>query len=294
MILNLSPQFQINLAAPPYDTEGLSMIIFGQKGSGKSHVLAVLAEEAHSQGLTFIFFDINGDAAGLRLLGPDVMIVGRTNHKDPQRRADFDIADASNSPAKYIKYALVAENDHRPYSIVFDLSGRPRNERALIFANLVNTLYEISEDIRRPHLVLIDEAHNFSPQRSRNRSQRESAEAFDLAMSDGRKRGILLAVATQRPQELDKSIVRGMSIRLFGKIHDPVDLRSLRDFLLPTYTIHKFRQFRAGQFLVWSAQNWMPIQIKKRRSADLGGTPVPQPDPRPAPDVVELKQGRLL
>ena len=70
MIIRLSDDgAQIDLSKPPYDTEGLTCCLLGNKGAGKSNALAVMAEEFHANQIPFIFYDPNGDAASLRQPG---------------------------------------------------------------------------------------------------------------------------------------------------------------------------------------------------------------------------------
>ena len=43
MIINLSDQARVNLNAPPYCDEGLTMSLLGGKGSGKSNLIGLIA-----------------------------------------------------------------------------------------------------------------------------------------------------------------------------------------------------------------------------------------------------------
>ena len=91
----------INLLKSPYLTEGLSLAIIGNKGSGKSWTLAVLAEEAHRNHVPFIYYDVNGDAASLRELGDDVVVIGR-EHGQALRCAHYAIDDAEREDHLFV------------------------------------------------------------------------------------------------------------------------------------------------------------------------------------------------
>lgn len=258
----------LNLLASPYLTEGLSLSIIGNKGSGKSHTLAVLAEEAHRNHLPFIYYDVNGDAASLRQLGDDVLVVGRAQ-SDTMRNAHYVIDDVVKSPADYIRLVL-----QDGFSLVVDLSGRAIEEKAYFFATLAEAHFEISESIREPVMALVDEAHIFAPQKRVRGKQVESLDMFTAIMSDGRKRGILLALATQRATYLNKDVLFGMNVRLFGKITWYPDFETVRPYLPPGTRFEHLRGLATGYYYIVSENAYGKLHIKPRTTPDLGGVPV--------------------
>ncbi|MCL4296303.1 MAG: hypothetical protein KJ077_11265 [Anaerolineae bacterium] len=270
MIFNFSPYYQIDLRELPYRTDGVSVLAMGNRGAGKSTLLAVGAEEAHTNRLPFLFFDINGDACSLRELGDDVMVVGRVNHREPLRQAHFDVEEAALNPGRFIRYAL---GDH--YKVIFDLSGRQLDQRVEFFAVFAEALYELSEDFRYPCVVAVDECHIFAPQGRASKLQARSLAAFELLISDGRKRGLLAFVATQWPQQLNKNIVRGCTDRLIGKMFDDKTFKYLQNYIPPSYRLHDLKKFPSGRYIVNNYAGWSEIQIRPRRTSDLGATPLP-------------------
>ena len=58
MIISLSEQARINLNSAPYRHEGLTMSVLGGKGSGKSNLIGLIAEQAHAQRIPFILYDV--------------------------------------------------------------------------------------------------------------------------------------------------------------------------------------------------------------------------------------------
>lgn len=270
MIFNFSPLYQIDLRQLPYRTDGVSCLAMGNRGAGKSTFLAVAFEEGHEHRLPGLYFDINGDANSLRELGDDVMVVGRINHREEIRRAHFDIEDVLNHPSRFIRYALA---DH--YKIIFDFSGRPTDERVECFAALAEALYLLSEEYRYPCTIAVDEAHVFAPQGRASKAQARSLAAFELLISDGRKRGLLAFIATQWPQQLHKNIVRGCTDRLIGKMYDDKTYKYLQGYIPPSYRLHNFKKFPSGRYVLNNHDGWSEIQIRPRRTTDLGATPLP-------------------
>ncbi len=273
----------INLTRPPYLTEGLSLAAIANKGGGKSWLLAVLAEESHRNRIPFIYYDVNGDAASLRQLGDDVVLIGRT-HKDPLRNAHFSIDNAAQSPVQYINLAL-----EDGFSVIFDLSGRPLQEKCEMFSYFVNAHFGLSEDLREPTMVLVDEAHQFAPQRKPQGNQRQSLQELVNIMSDGRKRGILLSIATQRAAYLNKDVLFGMNVRMFGKITWQPDFEAIKSYLPPGVRFEQMRHLTSGKFYLVSANGYGVIKVKQRRTKDLGATPVIRRQrKRPRPSVKQL------
>lgn len=269
MNLCLSDTASLNLLNPPYCYEGLSLAIVGNKGCGKSWTMAVLSEEAHRNQLPFVYYDVNGDACSLRELGEDVLVIGRPGHWEPVRRAHVALADACRNAFDYMRLVLT-----EGYSLVIDLSGLPVEEQALHFATLATAHFRLAEDLREPCLVLVDEAHRFAPQKDISAEQRESLKALTAVMSDGRKRGILLAFATQRATFLNKNVLFGANVRMFGKLTWFPDFKEVRSYLPPGTSFQALSKLPAGTYYLISPNNWGQIRIRSRQTPDLGATPV--------------------
>lgn len=269
MIINLSPEARINLTKPPYDTEGLTAVLLGNKGSGKSNTLAVMSEQAHGNHLPFIYFDPNGDAASLRELGDDVVIIGNTQHPDAIRRADYDLALAQRDPGQFIDLAL---NDG--YSLVVDLSDSGHSgahDPHGVFSGLVDHHFRLSGQLREPCLVLVDEAHVFAPQSRASKEESQSRRALGKVANDGRKRGMMLVAATQRATYLDKRIIFGANIRIFGKITYWPDYDAIKHYVPATFD--QMKTLRSGEVYIVSENNCGRTRVNLRTTTDLGKTP---------------------
>ena len=281
---------KIPLLRPPYKSQGLYLGILGNMGSGKSWTLGVLAEEAHRIRLPFIYYDIDGDAASLGQLGEDVIKIGHKGHSDPLRRAHYDLHEAIRDATGFIEWVMT-----KGFNLVIDLSDRDEEEIHIGFQDFMAAHYRLGEAYREPTLVIVDEAHEFAPQRRATDYQGASQQVFLRCLRNGRKRGINLAIATQRSTFLDKNILFGMNIRLFGLTTMMQDFKAVRDYLPPKVGPGELAGLDAGEYYIVSAKRHGLIRIKGRRTRHLGETPMARLSKRtvqPRPSI-ESEQLRL-
>lgn len=285
MIINLSPTANLNLSAPPYDTEGLTGAVVANKGGGKSNLLAVIAEEFHAAQIPFIFYDPNGDAASLRELGRDVIVVGDTTHEEPSRRAYFELALALDQAKDFIH--MVIEDG---YSIVVDLKERvdvPPHPLE-VFTALMNQHFYQSSRLREPCAVLIDEAHMFAPQSGASKLEVVSRKALRRLATDGRKRGVALVTATTRSTFIDKGVLFGANVRIFGKITYHPDYKVIQPYVPASF--QQMKNLTSGEVYIVTENRYGKTRIKLRSTTDLGQTPAFAPRPaRARPDVRQLE-----
>ncbi len=90
-----------------------------------------------------------------------------------------------------------------------DLSGIPHDIAVLIIGAITKLIYniQIMQKDARPITLVCDEAHVYIPvDLQLSASQRRMVEIFENVAKEGRKFGITLLVASQRPSELNKTI----------------------------------------------------------------------------------------
>lgn len=264
----------LRLDTPPFSEEGLTLSITGNKGSGKSNTLAVLAEESHRIGVPFIYYDPNGDCASLRELGEDVIVIGNLkNRAHPLRQAHYDLETAARSAVDFIR--MVIEDG---YSLCVDISRSASPESVEAFTRLMRAHFYLADIHRLPVLVIVDEAWRVAPQMGADEFQKDSLKVMQDVSADGRKRGMLFVTATQRATYLHKSIIFGANVRLFGKITWLDDYKKIKEYLPPGYNhpkhgFGKMKGLHGGEFVVISDQKFGVIQVKRRETTDLGRTP---------------------
>lgn len=286
MIINLSDKASLNLAKPPYDTEGLTCAILGNKGSGKSNTMAVMAEEFHAVQIPFIYYDPNGDAASLCELGPDVILVGDPDHIEKKRRAQYPLNVAANESKEFIRMVLI-----EGYSLVIDMSepddtsSPPPLE---VFIRLMNEHYRQAGKLREPCAIFVDEAHMVAPQIGATDLEKYSRRALGKVATDGRKRGMVLVTATQRATYLDKRILFGANVRIFGKVTYFPDYDIVKHYIPASF--HQIRALKSGEVYIVSEKRYGKTRIKRRKTTDLGKTPAFKPRKRiQRPDIRQLQ-----
>ncbi|MCG3208651.1 MAG: hypothetical protein FOGNACKC_02263 [Anaerolineae bacterium] len=280
----------LRLDTPPYSEEGLTMSLTGNKGSGKSNTLAVIAEESHRIGVPFVYYDPNGDCASLRELGEDVLVVGNPRHRGhPLRQAHYALDTVARDAGDFIK--MVLEDG---YSLCVDLSRSASPEPVAAFARLMQLHFLLAELERVPVMIIVDEAHRLAPQMGADEDQKASLKIMQDVATDGRKRGMMLVTATQRATYLHKSVIFGANVRLYGKITWLDDYKKLRDTLPPGFNhpqhgFGKMKALRSGEFVIVAEQRFGVIQTKRRETFDLGKTPAFQRRARPRPSLQQLQ-----
>jgi DNA helicase HerA-like ATPase len=283
MIIHLSEEAFLNLAQPPYDTEGLTCVILGNKGSGKSNIMAVMAEESHANQLPFIYYDPNGDAISLRELGDDIITLGDPGDPEPVRRAHYPLELALREPADFIRMIL-----RDGYSLIVDMREQDAVHPLQVFSVLVEEHFRQAGKLREPCLMFVDEAHAVAPQSGLNDFEKISRRSLGKVVSDGRKRGMVLVAASQHATYLDKRVIRGANLRIFGKCTYLPDYKVIKEYTPATF--QQMLRLRSGEVYIISEKAWGVTRINRRRTADLGQTPAFKPRARKArPSLSQLQ-----
>jgi len=284
MIIELSEDARLNLASAPYDTEGLTVVLLGNKGSGKSNAMAVMAEEAYHNQIPFIYYDPNGDAISLQELGADVLTIGNPAHPETIRQAKYPLHVALNEAPDFMRMVL-----KDGYSLVLDMIEQDDPHPLEVFIALVNEHYRMAGQIREPVFMFVDEAHVFAPQTGASDLEKLSRRALGKVTADGRKRGMLLVAATQNATYLDKRVVRGANVRIFGKVTYFPDYKVIEEYI-GNISFKQMQLLRSGEVYIVSEKAFGKTRIKLRATTDLGKTPAFRKKvwSRPSPNQLEL------
>jgi hypothetical protein len=109
---------------------------------------------------------------------------------------------------------------------VINLRGVRPDIQEIIVTRLAS---EIFSDRKRgkvpPLLFLLEEAHNFAPERGFGKSTALSI--IRTIASEGRKFGMGLCVVSQRPARVDKSVLSQCNTQIILKVTNPNDLRAI-------------------------------------------------------------------
>ncbi|MDX9719147.1 MAG: DUF87 domain-containing protein [Myxococcota bacterium] len=227
ILLNLGEYDGEALLVPaPAVLTGRSAVI-GMSGSGKSHLLGVLCEELCAANLSFVVLDPEGEYQSLKEKYEVVWASRRTG-------ADVKLkVDACKGLAQ-----AVAEKGGR---LILDTSDS--DDELAIASAFLSQLYEVASEVKRPLAVIVEEADRFVPQSSGN----GVPELLEISRR-GRKRGIGLLIATQRPAMVDKNVLSQCANQLVGKLRSQNDLAAVKLFFENNERLRSLAELERGQF----------------------------------------------
>ncbi len=147
-----------------------------------------------------------------------------------------------------------------------DLSGIPHDIAVLIIGAITKLIYniQIMQKDARPITLVCDEAHVYIPTDFQlTAAQRRMVEIFENIAKEGRKFGITLFVASQRPSELNKTIMAQCANYIFMKLNNEND-KSMIKGMMPAGSadvIETTTMFSPGDCLVVGDACPIPLKI---------------------------------
>ena len=209
------------------------LLVQGNSGSGKSHLLRRLLEE--SAGIVQqVVIDPEGDFVTLADAFGHVVVDGSA----------YDAAEIVRLAARIRK--------HRA-SVILTLDGLELEAQMRCAAVFLNTLFDAPRDEWYPALVVVDEAQMFAPAAAGDVSdevRRLSLSAMTNLMCRGRKRGLAGVIATQRLAKLAKNVAAEASNFLMGRTFLDIDMARAADLLgMERKQAEQIRDLERGHFL---------------------------------------------
>lgn len=147
-----------------------------------------------------------------------------------------------------------------------DLSGIPHDIAVLIIGAITKLIYNIQilQKNARPITLVCDEAHVYIPTDFQlSAAQRRMVEIFENIAKEGRKFGITLFVASQRPSELNKTIMAQCANYIVMKLNNEND-KSMIKGMMPAGSadvIETTTMFSPGDCLVVGDACPIPLKI---------------------------------
>lgn len=119
----------------------------------------------------------------------------------------------------------------RPVTIV-DLSGIPNEVLGVVVSLLLRLAFDLAywSGGRFPILIVCEEAHRYAPM-SATRSFEPARHAMGRIAKEGRKYGIALGVVTQRPSELEPSVLSQCNSVFAFRVTSPQDQELMQGLL---------------------------------------------------------------
>jgi uncharacterized protein len=194
--------------------------------------------------------------------------------------ADWDVWRRDGEPS----LARVGLRDER--CVVLDLGSLARrDERTVVALAVLANRWALRRE-RRPVLIAIDEAHNVLPADSDDALLRATAGLGALIAGEGRKFGIHLFVATQRPAKVHPNVVSQCDNLVLMRVNGAGDVDDLVSLFshVPEAMIRSSTGFGLGQALFAGPIAPVPtvVQVTTRRTPE-GGSDVPTDWAAPPP-----------
>ena len=209
------------------------LLVQGNSGSGKSHLLRRLLEESASI-VQQVVIDPEGDFVSLAEEFGHIVIDGAAYGEGEIARLGSRI------------------RQHRA-SVVLALDELEIDQQMKCAAQFLNALFDAPREQWYPALVVVDEAQMFAPAAAGEVSEdarRVSLAAMTNLMCRGRKRGLAGVIATQRLAKLAKNVAAEASNFLMGRTFLDIDMVRAADLLgMERRQAEQIRDLARGQFL---------------------------------------------
>jgi uncharacterized protein len=198
----------------------LATVIYGSRGSGKTSLAAVFAEEVSKAGQRFCAIDLKGDLYGLKSTadgkgdGIPVVIFGGDHQ-------DVPLEDGAG--------AFVGETvAGLGQSCVLDLEYFSKGKQVRFLAAFFEALYDRNRD---PLLLILDEGQRYAPQRPIDPDAAKCLGAVEDLVKLGRKHGIGPVILTQRGSGLNKEVSELCDMMVAFRTPGPLDQERIKDWL---------------------------------------------------------------
>lgn len=223
-------------AAAAIDLEELlatRLLVQGNSGSGKSHLLRRLLEQS-ARWVQQTIIDPEGDF---------VTLAEHFGHL---------VIDAEDHTERSLQAAGERVRIHR-VSTVLNLEGLDAENQMRRAAAYLGGMFEVARDHWYPMLVVVDEAQLFAPAIAgevSDEARKLSLGAMTNLMCRGRKRGLAGIIATQRLAKLAKNVAAEASNFLMGRTFLDIDMARAADLLgMERRQAEAFRDLERGQFM---------------------------------------------
>ena len=259
MQFKLAPDLTIDSDDDRVKKQGLRVAVIAESGGGKSHTIAVIAEQAKQQGLQVVFFDTHGEYWTFSEVFEDVLVVGGDNADLPLEEAAIDVYAEAYRQGKSLDFSFKEIfTDDELYSSLAE--------------KLLRALWKVQVNEPRPSLWILEEAQILCPQEKSFDVVRRVGLVKNIA-TGGRKFGLSFILSTQRPAEIHKTPLSQCWIRLFGKVTEPRDQAALKPLLVPQKP-EALAHLKTGQFYIygWTRNPKLEEITSERRTKSAGDT----------------------
>ena len=259
MELHIGEAFSID---PGYLVTERSAVI-GQSGSGKSYLVSVICEELAANDLGFVVIDTEGEYTGL------------SGHENIE--VIDEIEDIATDEERVRN---IIEESQKIVLDVSETDPKAIDKFLGIVYKVATDKFREGRDRQVPFLVIVEEADIYIPQRGR------ALEILQVMSRRGRKRGLGILLATQRPALVNKNVLSQCNNVFIGKLTLKNDIDSVRIFFSSLDDARQLTALEPGQFYVQGAiADPSFIKVRQRKTRHGGATPTIQRGTESASDV---------
>ncbi|KQS72898.1 ATP-binding protein [Rhizobium sp. Leaf371] len=261
----------------PLDIEELlatRLLVQGNSGSGKSHLLRRLLEQS-APWVQQCIIDPEGDF---------VTLADKFGHV---------VVEGERTEAELVGIASRIRQ-HR-VSCVLSLEGLDIEQQMRTAGLFLNALFDADREFWYPILVVVDEAQLFAPSVGGDVTEevrKLSLGAMTNLMCRGRKRGLAGVIATQRLAKLAKNVAAEASNFLMGRTFLDIDMARAADLLgMDRRTAEMFRDLKRGSFVALGpalSRRPLPVTIGTVETSARSTSPMLTPLPEALADVEDL------
>jgi hypothetical protein len=211
----------------------------------------------------------------------DIISATRSSFADDQRRLGLRIENLG------VRDLSIWAGDDEPVAerlpddvrmAVLDLGSLPsQRESSIAAAAMLGSLWE-NRHAREPTIIVIDEAHNICPQHPTGPNQALATEHVVRIAGEGRKFGLYLLLATQRPEKVHQNVVSQCDNLLLMKMNSAADISALSETFsyAPAALVEQAAGFGLGEGLAAGKIAPDPLLFRSGRRYTLeGGSDVP-------------------
>ena len=252
--------FEIDIA--DFEESGLRVGVFGSSGAGKGYLAGVVLEELIDH-YPVIMLDPEHELWTFQESG--ALVVGGP-------RGDAPFTERREPIEEAVRFAF-----REARILVFDLKDIAedveRGEQGLQRAGELvgRVVWSVAEELRTRAVFAVSEAHIFAPQQVVKGGMQP--QMLRTIAARGRRRGLSLVLETQRPADIQKSVIAQCNVRFLGRFDDGTDFDAIKRHLPKELQTLQAVQALDHEFYVRQAEG---LIVARTRLVTHGGSTPPE------------------
>jgi len=252
-ILNISPDIGLDLEK----LIGKCVSVLGITGSGKTNTSAVILEEMLKYKYPMAIVDIDGEYWGLKEQF-EILVVGKSKNVDIKVDVEH---------ARQIAEISISKN----IPVILDMSGFLYEDTYEFLLKYMEEIWDLAGKFRKPYEIVLEEAHEFIPQGTRN----DLKEILTRIALRGRKRGLGIIILSQRSAKVEKDVLTQAEILFLHKVVHPSDMKVYKEILPISGNEVSFliSKLNVGDCIFFFENVYNVIHVRERNTFHAGFTP---------------------